>query len=156
MNRTTIRPARPSDAEAVAAFQVAMAAETEDLPLDPAVVGPGVRRGMEDPERGRYWVAEEQGRVVGSLMVTREWSDWRDGWIWWIQSVYVVPEARGRGHYRALYDEVRRAAREAGEVRAIRLYVETTNRRARDVYERLGMHETGYRLYEAPLEDPGP
>ena len=147
-----IRSATPEDAPTSAGFQIAMASETEDRPLDPAVIGPGVQRGIQDPAKGRYWVAEEDGEVVGSLMVTLEWSDWRNGWIWWIQSVYVLREARGRGHYRALYDEVLREARAAEDVRAIRLYVEVENSTARKVYERLGMEETGYRLYETSID----
>ena len=99
-----VRPARPADAERIAAFQVAMARETEDLELAPERVRAGVARALADPGRGRYLVAELGGEVVACLLVTREWSDWRDGWFWWIQSVYTAPAARGRGAYRRLHE----------------------------------------------------
>lgn len=146
-----MRPARREDAERIAAFQVAMARETEDLELDPARVGSGVEHALADERRGRYFVAEEGGRVVGSLLVTREWSDWRDGWFWWIQSVYTAPEARGHGAYRALHEAVLAEARQAADVLGVRLYVDLDNRPAQAVYEHLGMAATRYRLYELEL-----
>jgi ribosomal protein S18 acetylase RimI-like enzyme len=128
-----------------------MARETEQRELDPARLTHGVEQGLADPAKGRYFVAELDGRVAGCLMVTTEWSDWRDGWFWWIQSVYVASDARGRGVYRALHDHVRVAARAAGDVVGLRLYVEKENARAQRTYQQLGMTETGYRLYEELL-----
>jgi len=128
-----------------------MARETEGHELDLATLTNGVERGLADPAKGRYWVAELNGAVVGCLFVTREWSDWRDGWYWWIQSVYVAPEARGCGAYSALHERVRSEARTAGDVVAIRLYVERDNRRAQGTYQKLGMGDTGYLVYEEKL-----
>jgi ribosomal protein S18 acetylase RimI-like enzyme len=146
-----IRPARAGDLAAIAAFNAAMAEETEGRALDRAVLERGVGHAFEDPARGRYFVAEEGGRVVGCLMITTEWSDWRDGWFWWIQSVYVASEARGRGVYAALHGHVRAAARAAGDVVGLRLYAERHNERAQRTYRRLGMAETGYLLFEELL-----
>ncbi|HKX46089.1 MAG TPA: GNAT family N-acetyltransferase, partial [Planctomycetota bacterium] len=129
----------------------AMARETEDKSLDPAVLERGVRRALADPAKGRYLVAEQDGRAVGGLLLTLEWSDWRDGWFWWIQSVYVEPEARGAGAYRALHEHVLAEARRDPDVRGVRLYVEVENTRARAVYERLGMAELAYRVYGLEL-----
>lgn len=144
----TIRRAKPSDAPHLAAFNRAMAMETEDKPLDAQVVAAGVEGLFARPEAGFYVVAEREGALAGSLMVTPEWSDWRDGWFWWVQSVYVRPEHRRRGVYKALYEHVRTAARSEPDVCGLRLYVERTNEGARSVYRRLGMDETSYRLYE--------
>jgi ribosomal protein S18 acetylase RimI-like enzyme len=150
-----VRMAALRDAPHLVSFNMAMAHETEELALDEATVLAGVRGLFERPEYGFYLVAEIGGEVVGGLMVTPEWSDWRNGVFWWVQSVYVRPERRGQGVYRALYDEVRRLAREHGEVCGIRLYVEKDNRRAQAVYRRLGMSETHYRLFEAPFDPSG-
>ena len=146
-----IRPGKDADAATIAAFQQAMAAETEDKPLDPAVVLAGVRGLLARPEHGFYLVADRGDAVAGSLMVTPEWSDWRGGFFWWIQSVYVDPAHRRRGVYRALHEAVHARAKEDGHVIGIRLYVERENEGARAVYRKLGMDETGYRLYETPL-----
>ena len=102
-----IRPAEPADAAAIVDFQLRMARETEDLELDRAILNRGVAAVFADPGKGAYWIAERGGRIVGCLLTTHEWSDWRDGVILWIQSVYVIPEERGRGVYRALYERRR-------------------------------------------------
>jgi ribosomal protein S18 acetylase RimI-like enzyme len=149
-----VRPAVAADREAIVAFNHAMALETEGRELDRAILGRGVARALPDPARGRYFVAELDGAVAGCLMVTTEWSDWRDGWFWWIQSVYVAPAARGRGVYAALHGHVREAARAAGDVVGLRLYAERHNERAQHTYRRLGMVETDYRLFEEPLLPP--
>jgi GNAT superfamily N-acetyltransferase len=149
-----VRVARPGDAARLVRFNLALARETESRELDPAILGAGVERALADPERGRYFVAEMAGAAVGALLVTTEWSDWRNGWFWWIQSVYVEPRSRGRGVYSALHGHVRDAARSAGDVVGLRLYVERENARAQATYRRLGMTETGYRLYEE-LFPPG-
>lgn len=145
----TIRPARREDAETIARFNVLMARETEHIELDPARVLAGVRAVFDQSGRGWYLVAEAAGAVAGQLMVTYEWSDWRNGVFWWIQSVYVAPEARGQGVYKALYDDLLRRAQADGGVCGIRLYVEKENVRAQGVYERSGMRRTVYDMYEA-------
>lgn len=147
MSPITIRPATTADAETLAWWQLAMALETEDLPLDPDTVRRGVAGVFEQPARGRYWVAEREGQPVGGLLVTYEWSDWRAGDFHWIQSVYVEPSARGCGVFRTLYATVETAARAAGAV-GLRLYVEQENARAQAAYHSLGMRENDYRFYE--------
>lgn len=144
-----IRIASAEDAASLVEFNQAMALETEGKTLDPETLGRGVRAVFEDRARGFYVVAEESGRIVGGLMITYEWSDWRNAWFWWIQSVYIVPEARGTGVYRRLYEFVRERAEQAGDVCGFRLYVESENRNARAVYEKLGMEESHYLMYES-------
>ena len=125
-----------------------MALETEGMTLDEVVVRPGVDAVLADATRGFYLVAEIEGRSAGQLMVTFEWSDWRNGLWWWIQSVYVRSEYRRRGVYSALHQHVSEAAQAAGGVCGLRLYVEQENTTARRVYESLDMHPTRYHMYE--------
>jgi ribosomal protein S18 acetylase RimI-like enzyme len=146
-----VRAAAPADAAALVDFNCAMALETEGKALDIAVVTRGVDGLFEQSRAGFYLVAEVGDEIAGCLMVTPEWSDWRNGWFWWVQSVYVKPAHRRRGVYRALYERVRRDARAGSAVRGLRLYVERGNERAQAVYRRLGMGETPYRLYEEML-----
>ncbi len=151
MNNTlepVIRPARESDAETIARFNSAMALETEHLHLDPSRLLEGVRGLFIRPEFGRYLIAEWDGRVAGQTMITYEWSDWRNGVFWWIQSVYVLPEFRNRGIFRALMEQVEKEAGAAGGVCGVRLYVESNNQRAQEVYCRLGFQNTAYRMLE--------
>jgi ribosomal protein S18 acetylase RimI-like enzyme len=143
-----IRPARPGDAETIAGLQVLMARETEGLELDRETVGRGVRAVLGDPAQGEYWIAEDEGRVVGCLMVTPEWSDWRDGTVLWVQSLYVLPEARGQGVYRRLYEHLQRRVEATPRLIGIRLYVDKRNVTAQRVYERLGMNREHYALFE--------
>lgn len=140
-----------ADIAAIAQFQVAMATESEGTTLDPDTVVQGVTAAMHDRQKGTYFVARHGSRVVGSLMVTREWSDWPNAWYWWVQSVYVQPEHRGKGLFRALYAKVRELAAAEG-VTQIRLYVDKTNHPARRVYEQVGMEECHYLLYEASVK----
>jgi GNAT superfamily N-acetyltransferase len=147
----TVRAAGPADAERIADFSRRLALESEGIVLDPARVAEGVRLGLETTARARYWMAEDGGEVVGQCMVTTEWSDWRAGWMWWLQSVYVTPEARGRGVFRALWERVLADARAAGDVVGIRLYVHDENDDARAIYERVGMERSPYLVYELPL-----
>jgi ribosomal protein S18 acetylase RimI-like enzyme len=136
------------DAPAIVDFQIRMARETENLELDRATVGRGVAAVLGDPAKGRYWMAEREGRIVGSLLTTFEWSDWRDGTVLWIQSVYVVPEERGRGVYRALYEHLKRHVEEDPALKGIRLYVDKRNAAAQGIYERLGMTREHYEMFE--------
>lgn len=143
-----IRAAEWSDAAAIVDFQLRMARETESLELDRATLDRGVEAVFADPGKGAYWVAERDGGVVGSLLTTFEWSDWRDGVVLWIQSVYVTSEERGRGVYRALYEWVKRQVEESDRFKGIRLYVDRRNAAAQRVYERLGMSREHYELFE--------
>jgi ribosomal protein S18 acetylase RimI-like enzyme len=143
-----IRTATLDDAETIAQFNEAMARETEDKSLDGETLRAGVRSMMRASNRGFYLVAERAGEVVGSLMITTEWSDWRNGTFWWVQSVYVRPTARRQGVYTELYAEVKRRAQAEDDVCGIRLYVEKDNDGARKTYAHLGMTETAYRMYE--------
>jgi len=142
-----IRNAEDTDWATIAEFNRALATETEDKTLDWETLAGGVRKILADSNKGRYFVAEASGRIVGATMITYEWSDWRDGWIWWIQSVYVTPDSRGHGVFGRLYRHILATARDAG-VGTVRLYVLGSNTRARAIYAKLGMQETGYAVLE--------
>jgi ribosomal protein S18 acetylase RimI-like enzyme len=144
----TLRKAELRDADVIARFNAAMALETEGKVLLPERIDPGVRRLLGEPSLGFYVVAERAGSVVGCLMITNEWSDWRNGLFWWIQSVYIVPAARRQGVYRALYDHVRGMARADPGICGFRLYVEKENTAAQRTYASLGMAPTDYLIYE--------
>ena len=144
----TYRASTLEDISDIVQFQIAMARETEDLTLDPKVVGKGVAAVCDNVARGRYYVAERDRHVIGSLLVTYEWSDWRNGVVWWIQSVYVVPEARRQGIYAGLYAHVKELAVADPQVCGIRLYVDRRNTRAQTVYTRLGMNGEHYQVFE--------
>jgi len=149
-----IRLAQPTDTEALIAFNQAMARETEGKHLDTKILSDGVRAVFADEKKGFYVVAEsapdndEIGAIVGGLMITFEWSDWRNAWFWWIQSVYILPETRGRHIYSRLYDFVKEKAAAQGNVCGFRLYVETENSHAQAVYEKVGMKASHYLMYE--------
>ena len=151
MTDITIRPARADEAELLATWAEAMAWETEHKRLDPATVRRGVRGVFEQPGRGRYFMAERNGEVAGTLMVTYEWSDWRHGDWWWIQSVYVAPAHRRQGVYAALYAHLKALAQASENVCGLRLYVERGNTPAQRTYTSLGMADAGYLMFEAPL-----
>jgi len=142
------REAQPSDRDVIVDFQVAMARETEDFALDRETCTRGVAAVFADRSHGRYFVAESGGRVVASLLLTYEWSDWRAGMVWWIQSVYVIPEMRGQRVYAGLYEHVKRLAEGDDAIRGIRLYVDRRNARAQQVYARLGMDGEHYQVFE--------
>ena len=145
----SIREARPADVEIIAHFNSRIAFETEGMRLSPEVIDSGVRALLADRSKGRYWVAESDSRVVGQIMVTYEWSDWRNGMIWWIQSVYVHGDYRRSGVFSALYGHVESLAREDPGVCGIRLYVERENVRAQRTYESLGMTNTDYQVMQS-------
>ncbi len=148
-----IRQAVIDDAPDIVTFNLSLAKETEGKLLDAGVVGRGVDRALRDPSRCQYYLAEIAGRVTGQTMITREWSDWRDGWFWWIQSVYVHAEFRRCGVFRTLHTHIRREARRAPDVCGLRLYVHHDNERAIETYQRLGMIVTQYHLCEEAFGD---
>ena len=151
-----IRDGRPADAAIIAAYNSAMAEETEGRALDPGVIGPGVEALLQDESKGRYWVAESAGKVIGQLMVTYEWSDWRNGMIWWIQSVYVAPEWRRKGVFSALFHHVKSLVEVTPQVIGLRLYVEDNNAHAQDTYAALGMAKPKYIVMETMLKTTKP
>ncbi len=148
MASTTFRRARPEDAQAIVECQLALAEETEPFRLDREVVTRGVGRVFEQPGLGNYFVAEREGRVIGTTMTTFEWSDWRDASIWWIQSVYVLPEHRNQGVWKGLYQLIKQLALDDPGVCGLRLYVEKNNKRAQAAYEKLGMNGDHYGVFE--------
>lgn len=160
MSSPVYRQARPEDAQTIAAFQLAMALETEGLHLDPAVCLNGVRAVFEIPSLGRFYVCERDAKVIGSALTTYEWSDWRNGVVWWIQSVYVDPDYRKQGVYAGIYAFIRDLANADDNVQGIRLYVDRRNAVAMQVYSRLGMDGEHYQVFEwmkpAPPHADGP
>ena len=150
MSSLKIRLAERGDIAAIAEWNRAMAWETEQKRLDPQVLLRGVTAVLDEPRRGFYLVAELDGKAAGCLLVTYEWSDWRNGDFWWLQSVYVTPDARRSGVFRAMYAEVAQRAKQAGAV-GLRLYVETENLRAQRTYRELGMEQCHYFMYEQML-----
>jgi ribosomal protein S18 acetylase RimI-like enzyme len=143
-----IRKANPDEAPVIAAFQLAMAMETENLVLNAETVHKGVQTVFDDPSKGFYLVADDGSRVVASLMITPEWSDWRNRTVWWIQSLYVVPEMRRQGIFRKMYEWLQDQVKQDDSIGGIRLYVDKTNLLAQKVYEELGMNGEHYRFYE--------
>lgn len=151
MSEIKVRHATAAESVRIADFNRAMAMETEGLALDEKTVASGVVALMGHPDRGFYLVAEVDGAVAGCLLITYEWSDWRNKMFWWIQSVYVKPEHRGHGVYSAMESRVQELAAQAGNVCGFRLYVHKSNTRAQEVYRTLGMHETEYLVFEDML-----
>jgi GNAT superfamily N-acetyltransferase len=146
-----IREATPDDAPVIVEFNRRLAWESEHKRLDPALIGPGVAEALRRPELARYFVAERPGEtdgVIGQMMITYEWSDWRNGLFWWIQSVYVRDDARRGGVFRALYDHVAGLARRTPRTCGLRLYVEHENAAALATYVKLGMKPSGHLVYE--------
>lgn len=148
MSAITIRRATVADAEFLVRGNAAMALETEHLSLDLDRLRDGVHALFDDASRGVYYVAERDGRRVGQMMITYEWSDWRNGVFWWIQSVWVEPDQRGHGVFKALYAHVESQAQSDQGVCGLRLYVENNNERAQGTYERVGMKRTVYQMFE--------
>jgi GNAT superfamily N-acetyltransferase len=147
-----IRAASEADLDVIVAANLALAGESERLQLDQTTLREGVLKLLDGRVAGQYWVAELDGRVVGQLLITFEWSDWRNRMVWWIQSVHVEPEARRTGVFRALYEHTRRAAQAAGAA-GLRLYVDTTNSRAETVYAAVGMKGEHYKVLEDMFEE---
>jgi ribosomal protein S18 acetylase RimI-like enzyme len=147
----SIRPAQLTDVDVICEFNRLMAKETEKKNLDPAILKSGVEAMLGDPHKGRYYVAESAGFIVGQLGVTLEWSDWRNGNFWWIQSVYVAKDARRHGVFRTLYEHVLQEARHDGTVIGVRLYVENDNHAAQATYRKMGMAMLGYKIMEVDV-----
>lgn len=155
MSDYEIRPAHSGDWREIVEFNQRLAEETEGLWLDRGTLECGVRAALADPGKARYYVADRGGVLLGQIMHTWEWSDWRNGYFWWLQSVYVRRDARGQGVFRRLFEHVRTLARNDPEVVGIRLYVEHHNHAARNVYARLGLQPAGYEVLEACWSPPG-
>lgn len=143
-----VRKATPEDALQITTFQIAMALETENIVLDQETVTLGVKAVFSDSTKGNYFIAEEGGQVIASLLTTFEWSDWRNGTVLWIQSVYVLPEFREKGTYKALYRHIRTMVEQDNSLKGIRLYADKSNTKAQKVYEKLEMTAEHYQLYE--------
>lgn len=143
-----VRDAKRTDLDAIVRGNALMAKETEDKVLDEDVLRAGVAAVFDEPGHGRYWVAEVDGQVAGQIMVTHEWSDWRNGVMWWIQSVFVDAGHRRQGVFSALYRHVEAEARASGNCAGIRLYVEKENKLAQATYLALGMEDAGYAVME--------
>ncbi|EAZ91930.1 GNAT family N-acetyltransferase [Crocosphaera chwakensis] len=150
MDTISIRLAQPSDGKNIANFNQAMAKETENKVLVPHVILAGVNTLLKNPSQGFYIVAEVDSKVVGCLMITREWSDWRNGVFWWIQSVFVLKNYRRRGVYRRMYEFVKELASNKEDVCGFRLYVEQDNLIAQETYNALGMKQLPYLMFEQP------
>ena len=147
LKRILIRKAIPADASAIIGFQQKMAWETEQMVLVDEIITKGVEAVFKEPSRGQYYVAEADGKVIASLLITYEWSDWRNSNVWWVQSVYVLPRFRRQGIFRSMYDFILKEA-DKHYVAGLRLYVETNNSTAQKTYESLGMKSEHYRMYE--------
>ena len=143
----TIRKANSADSSVIIDFQQKMAWETEQMKLVPEVINKGVNAVFNDPAKGQYWIAEDQGMIVASLLITYEWSDWRNCNVWWFQSVYVLPEFRRKGIFRSMYRFIKEEAQKNG-IGGLRLYVETNNKNAQVTYEALGMQSLHYKMFE--------
>jgi ribosomal protein S18 acetylase RimI-like enzyme len=146
----TITRGKASDIDTIVRFQADMAMESEGTTLDREKLAKGVTAAINDEAKGIYLVARAEGKAIGSLMLTREWSDWNNQWYWWIQSVYVMPEYRKKGVYKAMYATLKQMARENG-VAQIRLYADKTNLPAQQVYRRLGMEQSHYLMFEETI-----
>lgn len=150
----TIRPASLDDNDVIAEFNSSLARETEGKQLVPSTIAAGVRAILSDSRHGRYFVACVESQVVGQIMHTREWSDWRNGEIWWLQSVYVRPNFRRKGVFRSLYRHLEQLAEKSEGVAGLRLYVERHNNRAVSAYQSLGMNDAGYTVMERIFGKP--
>ena len=148
MDQIKIRKATKEDMDSIVNFNQQMAMETENKPLDKNTLQEGVTAVFQDPQKGFYLIAEAQGHVVGSLLITREWSDWRNGYFWWIQSVYVRTDMRRKGVFTALYKKVKAISQQRDDIVGFRLYVEKNNKIAQKTYKKIGMKPTYYLLYE--------
>ncbi len=143
-----IRQADITEIDIIADFQVKMALETENFELDRDTVTKGITAVFNDNTKGVYYVATENNNVIGSLLTTFEWSDWRNGYVWWIQSVYVSPENRGKKVFSLMYNYIKKCVTDNSNVKGLRLYVDNTNINAQNVYNAMGMNGDHYSLFE--------
>jgi len=143
-----IRKAKSGDLERIVELQLQMAQETEGLRLNKKIVARGVRAVFRKPVYGTYWVAEEKGRILGVLLAIPEWSDWRNGTVLWIHSLYVIPQARRNGVFKKLYLNLKTRVRQSPKLVGLRLYVDKQNKSAQKIYEKLGMSKDHYEMYE--------
>jgi len=144
----TVRRAKPGDENMIVGFQIRMAKETEQIDLDRDIVNKGVNVVFNSPEKGTYFVAESENKIIASLLITFEWSDWHNGNVYWIHSVYVLPEFRKKGVFKTMYLHLKNIAQKDENIRGLRLYVDKTNTNARKVYEIMGMDGNHYMLFE--------
>ena len=144
----TVREANPGDENIIANFQVRMAKETEQINLDRDIVNKGVNAVLNSPEKGIYFVAASENKIIASLLITFEWSDWRNGNVYWIHSIYVLPEFRKTGVFKTMYLHLKNIAQKDENIRGLRLYVDKTNINAQKVYETIGMDGDHYMLFE--------
>ncbi len=143
-----VRPATTEDSQSIVDYQLAMALETESLELHRPTVELGVAAVFDDPSKGSYWVAQSDGRVIGSLLTIAEWSDWRNGTVLWIHSVFIERESRGQGVFRQMYAHLKQRVETSADLRGLRLYVDKSNDAAQGVYQSLGMTKEHYEMYE--------
>lgn len=143
-----IRLAIEDDSDVIIDFQLKMAKESEDIDLDPKTLGNGVKSVFRDPAKGKYFIVEDDNYIVGSMLITHEWSDWRNQWIFWLQSVYIMPEHRRKGLFRLMYEEVKQLVIGDDTAAGIRLYVDLTNVNALEVYKSVGMDGDHYQVFE--------
>jgi GNAT superfamily N-acetyltransferase len=143
-----VRIANKDDISAIVQFQLAMAHETENIELDKATVEKGVSAVIEDASKGKYYIAEKKGKIIGSLLTTFEWSDWRNGTVLWIQSVYILPEFRRKGVYSQMYKHIKNLVLEDSSLNGIRLYADKENEIAHKTYRKLGMSPDHYVTFE--------
>ncbi len=148
MKSVTIEMAKLEHLNNIVSFQLAMAKETEDQILDKAILTKGVRAVFEKPNLAQYYVAINEGQVIASTMITYEWSDWRNSTVWWIQSVYVLPEFRGQKVFKKMYEYLQSQVKNSDNIGGLRLYVDKRNQNAQGVYETLGMNGEHYSLFE--------
>ncbi len=143
-----VREAQREDIEGIVAFQRAMARETEELTLNDESLLHGVKAVFDDPAKGKYYVSTASDKLIASTLLTPEWSDWRNGYVYWIQSVYVLPEFRGKKVFTQIYNHIKKVTSADSQSMGLRLYVDKTNVKAQKVYEKLGMNGEHYKLYE--------
>lgn len=143
-----IRLAKKVEAEIIIDFQINMALETENLVLQKPRISDGVKAVFNDKSKGEYWLAENGDKIIASMLMTPEWSDWRNATVLWFQSVYVMPEYRGKGVFKSMYNHLKHFVKESENIGGLRLYVDKTNDNAQKVYEKLGMNGEHYKFYE--------
>ena len=143
-----IRPSKSEDINILADFQMRLADETENIHLDKMIVSAGLKALFDDPTKGTYYVAEAEGKIIGCFLITYEWSDWRNGMVWWLQSVYIVPLHRRKGVFKKMYNHILQTIQNDGSIIGLRLYVDKTNTRAQKVYQAMGMNGDHYTVFE--------